>query len=114
MYLRLPYGCKSSYKVAILNNLNLFEVPHFALSVCKSTKPSGLSFAFNAPKIWNDLPDHVNSATSLIQKEVKTFLLWRGILKLVSDFIWSFSVMLKCLAVSSYMIMDFCFSVLYA
>ena len=91
----------------------LLEVPHFALSVCKSTKPFGLSFAFNAPKIWNDLPDHVNSATSLIQKEVKTFLLWRPILKLVSDFVWSFSVMLT-LAVSSYMIMDFCFSVLYA
>ena len=40
------------------------EVPHFA-SVFKSQKHFGLSFAYDAPMIWNDLPDEVCSANSL-------------------------------------------------
>ena len=40
------------------------EVPHFA-SVFKSRKHLGLSFAYDAPMIWNDLPDEVRSANSL-------------------------------------------------
>ena len=40
------------------------EVPHFA-SVFKSRKHFGLSFAYDAPMIWNDLPDKVRSANSL-------------------------------------------------
>ena len=35
------------------------QVPHFASSVCKSTKHFDLSFAYDAPKIWNNLPDYV-------------------------------------------------------
>ena len=31
------------------------EVPHFATSVCKSTKHFGLRFAYDAPNILNDL-----------------------------------------------------------
>ena len=34
-----------------------YEVPYFATSVYKSTKHFGLSFAYNAANIWNDLPD---------------------------------------------------------
>ena len=41
------------------------EVPHFAISVYKSAKHFGLSFAYDAPKIWNDMPGDVHSATSL-------------------------------------------------
>ena len=41
------------------------EVPDFDPSVYKSSKHFGLSFAYDAPKIWNDLPDEVHSATSL-------------------------------------------------
>ena len=37
------------------------EVPHFA-SVFKSRKHFGLSFAYDAPMIWNNLPDEVRSA----------------------------------------------------
>ena len=40
------------------------EVPHFASSF-KSRKHFGLSFAYDAPMIWNDLPDVVLSANSL-------------------------------------------------
>ena len=52
------------------------EVPHFATSVHKSTKPYGHSFFFYTPKIWNDLPDDVRSVTSLqsFRKKLKTYL----------------------------------------
>ena len=52
------------------------EVPHFATSVYKSTKHFGLSFAYDAPNIWNDLPDNVCLATSLhsFRKKLKTYL----------------------------------------
>ena len=52
------------------------EVPHFATSIYKSSKHFGLSFAYDAPKIWNDLPDDVRSATSLhsFRRKLKTYL----------------------------------------
>ena len=40
------------------------EVPHFA-SVFKSQKHFGLSIAYDASMIWNDLPDEVRSVNSL-------------------------------------------------
>ena len=52
------------------------EIPHFATSLCKSSKHFGLSFAYDAPKIWNDLPDDVRSATSLhsFRRKLKAYL----------------------------------------
>ena len=96
-YSRLPYWCTSSYIVVIQNILHLFlnpdkvsiahakaklvyrvflEVPHFATSIYKSSKHFGLSFAYEAPKIWNDLPDDVRLATSLhsFRRKFKTYL----------------------------------------
>ena len=57
------------------------EVPHFAPSVYKSSKHFGLSFAYDAPKIWNDMPDDVRSATSLhpFKKKLKTYPLHKHI-----------------------------------
>ena len=54
----------------------LLKVPHSALSVYKLTKHLGLSFAYDAAKIWNDLPDDVYSATScyLFRKKLKSCL----------------------------------------
>ena len=51
------------------------EVPHFA-SVFKSRKHFGLSFAYDAPIIWNDLPDEVRSANSLasFRSNLKSYL----------------------------------------
>ena len=51
------------------------EVPHFA-SVFKSRKHFGLSFAYDAPMIWNDLPDEVHSANSLasFRSKLKSYL----------------------------------------
>ena len=49
---------------------------HFATSLYKSSKHFGLSFAYDAPKIWNDLPDDVRSATSLhsFRRKLKAYL----------------------------------------
>ena len=46
------------------------EVPHFG-SIFKSRKHFGLSFAYDAPMIWNDLPDEVRSANSLASSRSK-------------------------------------------
>ena len=55
--------------------LNL-QVPPFHSSVFKSAKHFGHSFAFDALKIWNDLPQDVRSATSVasFRKKLKTYL----------------------------------------
>ena len=50
----------------------------FLLSIhqSKSAKHFGHSFAFDAPKIWNDLPQDAHSATSVasFRKKLKTYL----------------------------------------
>ena len=64
------------------------EVPHFATSIYKSSKHFGLSFAYDAPKIWNDLPDDVRLSTSLhsFQKEAQNQSLCTSISTLTSAF----------------------------
>ena len=54
----------------------LLEVPHFATSVYKSTKHFGLSFAYHAQKIWDDLTDNACLAISLhsFRKKLKISL----------------------------------------
>ena len=51
-------------------------VPPFHSSVFESVKNFGHSFAFDAPKIWNELPHDVRSATSVASfgKKLKMFL----------------------------------------
>ena len=51
------------------------EVPHFA-SAFKSRKHFGLSFAYDTPMIWNDLPAKVRSANSLasFRSKLKSYL----------------------------------------
>ena len=53
----------------------LLEVPHCA-SIYKSKKHFGHSFAYDATRIWNDLPGDVRSAKSLssFRKKLKTYL----------------------------------------
>ena len=54
------YNTRLSYSDGIILN-----VPQYQPSIYKSTKQFGLSFAYDAPKIWNELPDDVRSATSI-------------------------------------------------
>ena len=51
-------------------------VPPFRPSVFKSVKHFDHSFGFDAPKIWNELPHDVRSATSVasFRKKLKTYL----------------------------------------
>ena len=54
----------------------VLEVPQFIPSVHKSTRHFGFSFAYDAPKVWNELPDDIRSATSLLsfRKKLKSYL----------------------------------------
>ena len=73
----------------------LLEVPHFATSVYKSAKHFGLRFAYDAPKIWNDLPDNGNQsllATHL--EEAQNLSLCKSIPTLTAAFSLSFSMAL--------------------
>ena len=51
-------------------------VPPFRSSVFKSVKHFDPSFAFDAPKIWNELPHDVRSAALVasFRKKLKTYL----------------------------------------
>ena len=66
-----PYSTRHSHP-----DRKYLTVPPFHSSVFKSAKHFGHSFAFDAPKIWNDLPQDVRSATSVasFRKKLKTYL----------------------------------------
>ena len=66
-----PYSTRHSHP-----DCQYLTVPPFHSSVFKSAKHFGHSFAFDAPKIWNDLPQDVHSATSVasFRKKLKTYL----------------------------------------
>ena len=66
-----PYSTRHSHP-----DRQYLTVPPFHSSVFKSAKHFGHSFAFDAPKIWNDLPQDVRSATSVasFRKKLKTYL----------------------------------------
>ena len=56
-------------------------IPPFHSSVFKSVKHFSHSFALDAPKIWNELPNDVHSATSVasFRKKLKTYCLKKSI-----------------------------------
>ena len=67
--LRQPHWCTSQSEGLLL------EVPHFS-SIYKSKKQFSLSFAYDAPKNWNDPPDDVHSPKSLssFRNKLKIYL----------------------------------------
>ena len=69
--LSCSYSAKRSHP-----NRQYLTVPSFISSLCKSVQHVGHSFAFDAPKIWNNLPNGVCSATSFasFRKKVKSYL----------------------------------------
>ena len=66
-----PYSIRRSHP-----DRQWLTVPPFQSSVFKSVKHFGHSFAFDASKIWNELPHDMRSATSVasFRKKVKTYL----------------------------------------
>ena len=51
---------------------NFLVVPQFRPSIHKSKRHFSHSFAYDAPKVWNDLPDEIRSAPSLASFRKKT------------------------------------------
>ena len=66
-----PYSTRHSHP-----DRQYLTVPPFHSSVFKSVKHFGKTFAFDAPKIWNELPHDMQSATSVasFRKKLKTYL----------------------------------------
>ena len=66
-----PYSTRHSHP-----DCQYLTVPPFHSSVFKSAKHFVHSFAFDAPKIWNDVPQDVRGATSVasFRKKLKTYL----------------------------------------
>ena len=63
--------------------------PPSLLSIYKSIKHFGISFAYDTPKIWNDLPDMMYTQPNFslfIHTEVENLSLCKGISTLV---VWS-------------------------
>ena len=56
----------------------ILKIPQFALSVHKAKKDFSFSFAFDAPKIWNGLPDEVRFSF-LFPEKVEDLPLCQGL-----------------------------------
>ena len=63
--------------VTLIINISKFLVPLLTLQVSQTLCIFCMhSFTFDAPKIWNDLPNDVHSATSMasLRKKLQTYL----------------------------------------
>ena len=54
------YNTRRSQSVA-----NFLNVPKFQLTIHKSTKQFGFSFAFDAPTVWNSLPEDIRASPTI-------------------------------------------------
>ena len=67
---RTTYNTRHSQSVA-----SFLNVPKFQLSIHKSTKQFGFSFAFDAPTVWNSLPEDIRASPTIAsRKKLKTYL----------------------------------------
>ena len=65
------YNTRRSQSVA-----NFLNVPKFQPKIHKSTKQFGFSFAFDAPTVWNLLPEDIRASPTIasFRKKLKTYL----------------------------------------
>ena len=70
-----PYSSSYSTRRS-QSGCNFLVIPKFQPSIHKSVKQFGHSFAFDAPTIWNALPDEIRASSSLasFRKRLKTHL----------------------------------------
>ena len=68
---RTTYNTRHSQSVA-----NFLTVPKFQPTIYKSTKQFGFSFAFDAPTVWNLLPEDIHASPTIasFRKKLKTYL----------------------------------------
>ena len=55
---------------------NFLNVPKFQPTIDKSTKQFGFSFAFDAPTVWNSLPEDIRASPTIasVRKKLKIYL----------------------------------------
>ena len=65
------YNTRRSQSVA-----NFLNVPKFQPKIYKSTKQFGFSFAFDAPTVWNSLPEEIRASPTIasFRNKLKTYL----------------------------------------
>ena len=65
------YNAKCSQRVS-----NFHNVPKFRPTIHKSTEQFGFSFAFDAPTVWNSLPEDICASPIIasFRKKLKTYL----------------------------------------
>ena len=65
------YNIRCSQSVA-----NFLNVPKFQPKIYKSTKQFGFSFTFDAPTVWNLLPEDIHASPTIasFRKKLKTYL----------------------------------------
>ena len=65
------YNTRRSQSVA-----NCLNVPKFQPTIHKSTKQFGFSFAFDAPTVWNSLPEDIRASPTIasFRRKLKTYL----------------------------------------
>ena len=65
------YNTRRSQSVA-----NFLNVPKFQPTIHKSTKQFGFNFAFDAPTVWNSLPEDIRASPTIasFRKKLKTYL----------------------------------------
>ena len=68
---RITFNTTCSQSVA-----NFLNVPKFQPTIHKSTKQFGFSFAFDAPTVWNSLPEDIRASPTIasFRKKLKTYL----------------------------------------
>ena len=68
---RTTYNTRRSQSVA-----NFLNVPKFQPTIHKSIKQFGFSFAFDAPTVWNSLPEDIRVSPTMasFRKKLKTYL----------------------------------------
>ena len=89
---RTTYNTRRSQSVA-----NFLNVPKFQPTIRKSTKQFGFSFAFDAPTVWNSLPEDIRASPTIasFRKKLKTYLYAKAYpLSLI--FPYGFSVVPTC------------------
>ena len=88
---------------------NFLVIPKFCPSVHKSVKQFGNSFAFDAPTVWNALPNSCLSLAGLLQKAAQNLPVHQSIPTLAGSIPLAFSVVLDPCYAPGYRNFDVCF-----
>ena len=85
MFSDFTYNTRRSQSVA-----NFLNVPKFQPTIHKCTKQFGFNFAFDAPTVWNSLPEDIRASPTIasFRKKLKIYLYAKGISSLAHFLLW--------------------------